>query len=103
MVQTAEVGLGAFLRRLKARVGAPKAITATAHKLGRLVYSLLKQPIPKDIFDAVWDDQTAPIPFKDIKVKVVDKSNLQGAIDIGSVTREAMCKGLPAGIGAPCP
>jgi transposase len=34
--------LGAFLRRLKARVGAPKAITATAHKLARLVYSLLK-------------------------------------------------------------
>jgi transposase len=34
--------LGAFLRRLKSRVGAPKAITATAHKLARLVYSLLK-------------------------------------------------------------
>jgi transposase len=34
--------LGAFLRRLKGRVGAPKAITATAHKLARLVYSLLK-------------------------------------------------------------
>jgi transposase len=34
--------LGAFLRRLKARLGAPKAITATAHKLARLVYSLLK-------------------------------------------------------------
>jgi transposase len=34
--------LGAFLRRLKARVGAPKAITATAHKLARLVYSMLK-------------------------------------------------------------
>jgi transposase len=34
--------VGAFLRRLKARVGAPKAITATAHKLARLVYSLLK-------------------------------------------------------------
>jgi transposase len=34
--------LGGFLRRLKARVGAPKAITATAHKLARLVYSLLK-------------------------------------------------------------
>ena len=37
-----ESALGAFLRRLKARVGAPKAITATAHKLARLVYSLLK-------------------------------------------------------------
>jgi hypothetical protein len=34
--------LGAFLRRLKSRVGAPKAITATAHKLARLVYTLLK-------------------------------------------------------------
>jgi transposase len=34
--------LGAFLRRQKARLGAPKAITATAHKLARLVYTLLK-------------------------------------------------------------
>jgi transposase len=33
--------LGAFFRRLRARLGAPKAITATAHKLARLVYSLL--------------------------------------------------------------
>ena len=32
---------GAFFRRMKARLGAPKAITATAHKLARLVYSLL--------------------------------------------------------------
>ncbi len=34
--------LGAFFRRLKTRLGAPKAITATAHKLARLVYHLLK-------------------------------------------------------------
>jgi hypothetical protein len=34
--------LGAFFRRMKARLGAPKAITATAHKLARLVYSLLQ-------------------------------------------------------------
>jgi transposase len=27
---------------MKARLGTPKAITATAHKLARLVYSLLK-------------------------------------------------------------
>jgi hypothetical protein len=37
-----QTAMGAFLRRLKARVGAPKAITATAHKMARLVYSLLK-------------------------------------------------------------
>ncbi len=34
--------LGAFFRRMKARLGTPKAITATAHKLARLVYSMLK-------------------------------------------------------------
>jgi len=34
--------LGGFFRRLKSRIGTPKAITATAHKLARLVYTLLK-------------------------------------------------------------
>jgi transposase len=34
--------LGAFFRRLKARLGAPKAITATAHKLARLIYRMLR-------------------------------------------------------------
>jgi transposase len=33
--------LGAYIRRLRARLGAPKAITATAHKLARLIYSML--------------------------------------------------------------
>ena len=33
--------LGAYLRRQRARMGAPKAITATAHKLARLVYAML--------------------------------------------------------------
>ena len=33
--------LGAYFRRLKSRLGTPKAITATAHKLARLVYSML--------------------------------------------------------------
>src|SRR5713101_9353583 len=39
---TAPSALGAFLRRLKARLGTPKAVVATAHKLARLVYRLLK-------------------------------------------------------------
>ena len=33
--------LGAFLRRKKAQLGAPKAITATAHKLARIIYAML--------------------------------------------------------------
>jgi transposase len=34
--------LGAFYRRMQARLGAPKAITATAHKLARIFYQLWK-------------------------------------------------------------
>jgi DNA/RNA-binding domain of Phe-tRNA-synthetase-like protein len=37
-----QCALGAFLRRLKFRIGAPKAITATAHKLALIIYSMLK-------------------------------------------------------------
>src|SRR5262245_62176914 len=34
--------LGAYLRRQRARLGAPKAITATAHQLARILYNLLR-------------------------------------------------------------
>ena len=34
--------LGAYYRRMRTRLGAPKAMTATAHKLARLVYSMLR-------------------------------------------------------------
>lgn len=35
--------LGAYLRRLRARLGSPKAITATAHKLAIILYAMLKE------------------------------------------------------------
>jgi transposase len=34
--------LGAYRRRQRARLGAPKAITATAHKLARILYNLMR-------------------------------------------------------------
>jgi transposase len=37
--------LGAYLRRQRARLGAPKAITATAHKLARILYNLMRHGI----------------------------------------------------------
>jgi transposase len=48
-------GLGAYYRTQKARLGAPSAIIATAHKLARIVYSMLKdrqpyQPLTKEVF-----------------------------------------------------
>src|SRR5262245_26306562 len=43
--------LGAYLRRQRSRLGAPKAITATAHKLARIVYYLVR-------FGAAYSKQT---------------------------------------------
>lgn len=37
-----DCAFGAFLRRMKARLGSPKAITALAHKLAKLIYIMLK-------------------------------------------------------------
>jgi transposase len=34
--------LGAYLRRQRSRLGSPKAVTATAHKLARIVYNLVR-------------------------------------------------------------
>ena len=39
-VNRSNTALGAFYRRIRGRLGAPKAITATAHKIARLFYTL---------------------------------------------------------------
>jgi hypothetical protein len=38
----AKCALGAFYRRVRARHGGPAAITATAHKLARILYKMLR-------------------------------------------------------------
>jgi hypothetical protein len=50
--------LGAFYRRLRARIGAPKAITATAYKIAKLFYRMLKTHRPdQDIGQAAYDER----------------------------------------------
>jgi hypothetical protein len=41
-LERADCAVGAYYRRMKSRLGAPKAITATAHRLAKIVYNLLK-------------------------------------------------------------
>jgi len=45
--------LGSFYRRMRARLGAPKAITATAHKLANIIYHLITtgQQYDESIFE----------------------------------------------------
>ena len=38
-----KTALGAYFRRMRSRLGAPKAITATAHKLAKILYTMLKE------------------------------------------------------------
>jgi len=54
--------LGAFYRRLKSRLGSPKAITATARKLASLFYNMLKygqEYVEKglDYYDKMYQDK----------------------------------------------
>ena len=45
-VSRSQTALGAFYRRIRARAGPERAVTATAHKLARIIYHLLKQHEP---------------------------------------------------------
>lgn len=42
-IQNSKSALGAFYRRKRAQLGAPKAITATAHKIAAIVYHMVKR------------------------------------------------------------
>src|ERR671922_1529801 len=52
-------GLGAFYRRMRARLGPQSAIVATAHKLARIVYHLLSHRTPFRDLRAADDAQRA--------------------------------------------
>lgn len=49
--------LGAFYRRIRARSGGPAAVTATAHKLARIIYAMLKNRQPYHDVGALYYEQ----------------------------------------------
>ncbi len=54
--------LGAYHRRMRARLGPPKAITATAHKLARTIYAMLTQgreyvDVGQDIYEQQYQQR----------------------------------------------
>ena len=57
-VANSKSALGAFYRRLRARIGAPKAITATAYKIARIFYRMLSTKRPyNDVGQAAYDER----------------------------------------------
>ncbi|MCP3678804.1 MAG: IS110 family transposase [Gammaproteobacteria bacterium] len=57
--------MGAYYRRMRARLGAPKAITATAHKLARIIYYMLKYNVEFIDLGANYYEQK----YKDREIK----------------------------------
>ncbi|MFU8771791.1 MAG: IS110 family transposase [Anaerolineales bacterium] len=51
-LKSSDSALGAFFRRMRARLGTPAAVTATAHKLARIIYFMLKHRKPYHDFGA---------------------------------------------------
>jgi len=66
--------LGAFYRRIRARIGAPQAVTATAHKIAITFYSLLKNR-PTTTYVEIGE-QTYNQKFKERRVKAMQKQAL---------------------------
>ena len=42
-LERSQTALGAYYRRMKAKLGAAEGVTATAHKLARILYRMLTQ------------------------------------------------------------
>jgi transposase len=87
--------LGAFLRRLKSRLGTPAALTATAHKLARIVYLALKHGLPyvrqsqEDYEEQMKEKQVKALKRKarQLGLEVIEK------LSAGSGTTEALVQG----------
>lgn len=65
-----QTALGAYLRRLKSRLGAPKAITATAHKLAKIIYHMLRYGIRfKEMGQEYYEQQYKDRLLRNLKTK----------------------------------
>lgn len=69
-LERSQTALGGFARRMKARLGAAEGITATAHKLARIVYRLIKHG--ETYVRQGIDDYERK--FKDRKLRMLQKS-----------------------------
>src|SRR5262249_31971997 len=90
-----EGALGAFLRRMKARLGAPAAVTATAHKLARIVYRALKHGLPY----ARQSQEEYQAQMKEKQIKALKRKARQLGLEVsekpsaGGATAEAPAQG----------
>ncbi len=62
--------LGGYYRRMRAKLGAPGAVTATAHKLARIIYAMLKKQTEyQDPGKGYYEEQARQRAIKNLKRK----------------------------------
>ena len=65
-----QTALGSYLRRMKGRIGAPKAITATAYKLAKILYLMLKNRIEyEDVGQEYYEERYQDRLLRNLKRK----------------------------------
>jgi hypothetical protein len=72
-VANSKSSMGAYYRRLRSRIGAPKAITATAYKIARMFYKCMKLKIAytdlgADFYEAKYKERV----LKNMKKRALD-------------------------------
>ena len=68
-----QTSLGAYLRRLKSHKGPMKAITATAHKLAKIIYNMLRHGVEyKEAGQTYYEEQYRDRIFKNLKRKAAE-------------------------------
>ena len=67
-VTRSKSALGAFSRRMKARLGAPKAMTATAHKIAVIFYQMVRErTVSREVGEAEYTQQQEQRMLKRLK------------------------------------
>ena len=74
--------LGIYYRRMRARQGPEHAIVATAHKLARIFYPMLKHRVPFDARSAEAEDQR----MRERKLKYLEREAAKYGLTITSNT-----------------
>src|SRR5262245_38117580 len=87
--------LGGFLRRMKGRLGAQAAVTATAHKLARIVYLALKHGLTY----VRQSQEEYEARMKETQIKALKRKARQWGLEVvektpaGGATAEAPVRG----------
>ena len=82
--------LGAYFRRLKARLGAPKALTAAAYKLARILYRMLKHGAGYvDQGEAIYEERYRDRLLRNLKRRAAELG-FQLTVTSSSTGRQAL-------------